>query len=72
MDFGFSPYSERINGRVAGLGLSALLLVELATGQSVIRYHSLSIIFLQVYFVAMATAIFVKAEKEKISIWPQS
>ncbi|KAL8093310.1 uncharacterized protein LOC141693992 [Apium graveolens] len=72
VDFGFSPYSERINGRVAGLGLSALLLVELATGQSVIRYHSPSIIFLQVYFVAMATAIFVKAEKEKISVWPQS
>ncbi|KAL1819291.1 hypothetical protein ACET3Z_014160 [Daucus carota] len=72
VDFGFSPYSERINGRVAGLGLAALLLVELATGKSVIRYHSPSIIFLQVYFVAMATAIFIKAEKEKISVWPRS
>lgn len=31
VDLGFSPYSERINGRIALLGLSALLLVELAT-----------------------------------------
>lgn len=72
VDFGFSPYSERINGRIALLGLSALLLVELATGKSVISYHTPSIIFLQVYFVATVSAIFVKAEKEKISVWPQS
>ncbi|KAK8334072.1 hypothetical protein V6Z12_A10G242700 [Gossypium hirsutum] len=32
VDFGFSPYSERINGRIAILGLTALVLVELATG----------------------------------------
>ncbi|GLT66891.1 hypothetical protein SLA2020_392330 [Shorea laevis] len=35
VDFGFSPYSERINGRIAILGLTALLLVELATGNGV-------------------------------------
>ncbi|KAM0006861.1 hypothetical protein Hdeb2414_s0002g00052401 [Helianthus debilis subsp. tardiflorus] len=49
VDFGFSPYSERMNGRVAVLGLAALVLVELATGESVIMYHTMSIIFIQVY-----------------------
>ncbi|KAK3018512.1 hypothetical protein RJ639_003685 [Escallonia herrerae] len=45
VEFGFTPYSERINGRVAMLGLSALVLVELATGKSVISYYSPSIVF---------------------------
>ncbi|XP_076958743.1 uncharacterized protein LOC143634598 [Bidens hawaiensis] len=72
VDFGFSPYSERMNGRVAALGLAALVLVELATGESVIKYHTPSIIFIQVYFVAAATAIYCKVEKEKVSIWPSS
>ncbi|CAI9273490.1 unnamed protein product [Lactuca saligna] len=72
VDFGFSPYSERMNGRVAALGLAALVLVELATGESVIKYHTPSIIFIQVYFVAAITAVYCKVEKEKVSIWPQS
>ena len=72
VDFGFSPYSERVNGRIAILGLGALLLVELATGQSVIRYHSPAIIFIQVYFVAAVPALYVKYEKESVSIWPES
>ncbi|KAK9061233.1 hypothetical protein SSX86_018413 [Deinandra increscens subsp. villosa] len=72
VDFGFSPYSERMNGRVAALGLAALVLVELATGESVIKYHTPSIIFIQVYFVAAATAIYCKVEKEKVSVWPSS
>lgn len=72
VDFGFSPYSERVNGRIAILGLGALLLVELATGQSVIRYHSPAIIFIQVYFVAAVSALYVKYEKESVSIWPES
>uniref|UniRef100_A0A7N0ZV33 Uncharacterized protein n=1 Tax=Kalanchoe fedtschenkoi TaxID=63787 RepID=A0A7N0ZV33_KALFE len=71
VDFGFSPYSERLNGRIACLGLAALLLVELATGQSVIKFHSPPIIFLQVYFVAAVTAVYVKFEKEKVSVWPE-
>lgn len=72
VEFGFSPYSERINGRIAILGLTALLLVELATGQGVINYHTPSIIFIQIYFVATVAALYVKFEKEKISVWPQS
>ncbi|KAI3799757.1 hypothetical protein L1987_35059 [Smallanthus sonchifolius] len=72
VDFGFTPYSERMNGRVAALGLAALVLVELATGESVIKYHTPSIIFIQVYFVAAVTAIYCKVEKEKVSIWPSS
>lgn len=70
--FGFSPYSERINGRVAMLGLTALVLVELATGKGVISYHTPAIILIQVYFVAAVGALFVKYEKEKVSVWPQS
>ncbi|CAK9155088.1 unnamed protein product [Ilex paraguariensis] len=71
VDFGFSPYSERVNGRVAILGLSALILVELATGKSVISYHSPAVVLIQVYFVAAVTALYVKWEKERISVWPQ-
>nr|XP_016489822.1 PREDICTED: uncharacterized protein LOC107809680 [Nicotiana tabacum] len=69
--FGFSPYSERVNGRIAGLGLTALLLVELATGKSVINYHTPSIVFIQVYFVAALAAVYLKFEKEKVSVWPK-
>lgn len=72
VDFGFSPYSERINGRIAILGLTALVLVELATGKSVISYHTPAIIFIQIYFVAAVGALFVKYEKEKVSVWPPS
>ncbi|KAL5716872.1 hypothetical protein ACHQM5_009983 [Ranunculus cassubicifolius] len=72
VDFGFSPYTERLNGRLAGLGLTALLLVELGSGKSVLRYHSPAIVFLQIYFVAAVSAVFVKYEKERISIWPRS
>ncbi|KAK4743117.1 hypothetical protein SAY87_001118 [Trapa incisa] len=71
VDFGFSTYSERINGRIAMLGLTALVLVELATGKGVINYHTPAIVLIQVYFVAAVGAIFVKYEKEKVSIWPQ-
>ncbi|KAL6123792.1 hypothetical protein ACLB2K_076309 [Fragaria x ananassa] len=72
VDFGFSPYSERVNGRVALLGLTALLLVELATGKSVLKFHTPSVVLVQVYFVAAATAVYIKYEKEKVSVWPQS
>ncbi|GAB2250642.1 hypothetical protein Droror1_Dr00016892 [Drosera rotundifolia] len=70
VEFGFSRYAERVNGRASMLGLTALLLVELATGKSVVNYHSPPIVFLQVYFVAAACAVAVKIEKEKISVWP--
>lgn len=70
VDFGFSPYSERLNGRLAGLGLAALLLVELGTGKSTINYHTPAIVFLQVYFMTAACALYAKYEKEKVSVWP--
>ncbi|KAL8519039.1 hypothetical protein ACS0TY_010111 [Phlomoides rotata] len=70
VEFGFTPFSERVNGRIAILGLSALFLVELATGQGVLNYHTPSIVFIQVYFVAAVSAMYVKYEKEKISLWP--
>lgn len=72
VDFGFGPYSERVNGWVAIVGLSALISVELATGKSVINYHTPAIVFIQMYFVAAVTALYVKYEKEKVSVWPQS
>ncbi|TMW83397.1 hypothetical protein EJD97_001842 [Solanum chilense] len=71
VEFGFSPFSERVNGRIAMLGLSALLLVELATGKSVINYHTPAIVFIQVYFVAAVAAVYLKNEKEKVSVWPK-
>ncbi|KAK4371454.1 hypothetical protein RND71_010929 [Anisodus tanguticus] len=71
VEFGFSPYSERVNGRIALLGLSALLLVELATGKSVINYHTPAIVFIQVYFVAAVAAIYLEYENEKVSVWPK-
>ncbi|KAL9230529.1 hypothetical protein vseg_005867 [Gypsophila vaccaria] len=70
VEFGFSPYSERVNGRLAGLGLAALVLVELATGQSVVKYHTPAVVFLQVYFMASVSAVYLKFEKEKVSVWP--
>lgn len=71
VEFGFSPFSERVNGRIAILGLSALFLVELATGKGVINYHSPSIVLIQVYFVAAVSALYLKYEKEKVSVWPE-
>ncbi|CAN6442410.1 unnamed protein product [Victoria cruziana] len=70
VDFGFSPYTERLNGRLAALGLAALLLVELGSGKSLTSYHAPPVLFLQVYTVAAAAALFIKYEKEKNSIWP--
>lgn len=72
VDFGFNPFSERINGRIAILGLSALLMVELATGKSVINYHTPAIVLIQIYFVAAVAALYIKYEKERVSVWPES
>lgn len=71
VEAGFTPYSERLNGRLAGLGLAALLLVELGAGQGLLRYHSPAIIFIQIYTVAAAGTLFIKFDKEKISVWPE-
>lgn len=71
VDVGFSPYSEMLNGRVAALGLAALLLVELGSGRGILSYHAPPILFIQVYTVAAASALFIKFEKERISIWPE-
>ncbi|XP_043689298.1 uncharacterized protein LOC122640202 isoform X2 [Telopea speciosissima] len=71
VDFGFCPFTERLNGRLAALGLVALLLVELGSGKSLISYHSPAVVFIQVYSIAAASAVYVKYQKEKISIWPQ-
>ncbi|GJN31096.1 hypothetical protein PR202_gb19452 [Eleusine coracana subsp. coracana] len=70
VEFGFTAYSERLNGALAGLGLAALLLVELGSGQALVKYHQPATLFLQVYTVAAAAAVFVKYEKERISKWP--
>ncbi|KAG6763617.1 hypothetical protein POTOM_031044 [Populus tomentosa] len=71
VEFGFSPYSERVNGWIAILGLSALSLVELATGKSVINYHTPTIVVIQIYCVAAVTALYVKYEKEK-TFWMEN
>ncbi|ONK62379.1 uncharacterized protein A4U43_C07F3270 [Asparagus officinalis] len=71
VDLGFTPYSEMLNGRVAMLGLAALVLVELGSGKGLLSYHAPPVLFLQVYTVAALSAIFVKFEKERISVWPE-
>ncbi|CAI0419052.1 unnamed protein product [Linum tenue] len=48
VEFGFTPYSERLNRRIAFLGLVVLLLLELATGKSVLSYHTPSIVLVLV------------------------
>lgn len=39
--FGWNPYAERINGRFAMLGFSALLLIELVTNQGFLAWLGL-------------------------------
>ncbi|WVZ56509.1 hypothetical protein U9M48_007026 [Paspalum notatum var. saurae] len=70
VEFGFTAYSERLNGALAALGLAAVLLVELGSGQALVKYHQPATLFLQAYTVAAAAAVFVKYEKERISTWP--
>lgn len=70
VEFGFTAYSERLNGAMAAVGLAAVLLVELGSGQALVKYHQPATLFLQAYTVAAAAALFVKYEKEKISTWP--
>ncbi|XP_040381210.1 uncharacterized protein LOC121054742 [Oryza brachyantha] len=70
VEFGFSAYSERLNGALAAVGLAALLLVELGSGRALVKYHQPATLFLQVYTVAAAGAVFIKYEKERISVWP--
>ncbi|KAJ7295867.1 hypothetical protein O6H91_03G005100 [Diphasiastrum complanatum] len=72
VQLGLNAYAERLNGRLAALGLAAVLLVELASGMSFLKYHEPAIIGVQIYTVLAASALFVKYEKEKISIWPTS
>uniref|UniRef100_A0ACD5YGW4 Uncharacterized protein n=1 Tax=Avena sativa TaxID=4498 RepID=A0ACD5YGW4_AVESA len=70
VEFGFTAYSERLNGLLATIGLTALLLVELGSGKSLVKYHQAPTLFLQVYTIVAAGAVFVKYEKERISVWP--
>lgn len=46
------------------MGLSDLPLVELATGKSVINYHTPLIMLMEIYFVEVVAAMYVKYEKE--------
>ncbi|XP_066384444.1 uncharacterized protein [Miscanthus floridulus] len=67
---GFTAYSERLNGALAAVGLAAVLLVELGSGQALVKYHQPATLFLQAYTIAAAATLFVKYEKERISTWP--
>ncbi|UFP95655.1 chlorophyll a/b-binding protein [Gloeobacter morelensis] len=39
--FGFTPYAELLNGRLAMIGFAAALVVELATGKGVLNFLGL-------------------------------
>lgn len=70
VSLGFNAYTERLNGKFATVGLAAILLVELASGGSLMAYHDGATLGVQFYFVLCCAAIFVKLEKEKGGIWP--
>ena len=70
VSLGFNAYTERLNAKFATIGLVAILLVELATGGSLLAYHDGATLGVQFYFVLGCAAIFVKLEKEKGGIWP--
>lgn len=72
VELGFNSYTERLNGNFASLGLAAVLLVELATGGSFLKYHGRGVLGIQAYFMLAMSALYIKFEKEKISIWPKS
>lgn len=68
---GFSAYTERLNGRLAAIGLAALVAVELSSGTSVLEYHDGSTLGVQIYFLLAMGALYVKFEKEKSKVWPK-
>ena len=70
VELGFTPYSEHVNGRLAALGLAALILVELGSGKGLFSFHAPATVFIQIYTVTAVSAMFVKFEKERISVWP--
>ncbi|AGY60416.1 chlorophyll a/b-binding protein [Gloeobacter kilaueensis] len=39
--FGFTPYAELLNGRLAMIGFAAALLIEVATGKGVLHFLGL-------------------------------
>lgn len=41
-NFGWSPYAERMNGRFAMLGFSAILLIETFSGETFLHWAGLS------------------------------
>jgi hypothetical protein len=41
-DFGWSPYAERINGRFAMLGFTAILLIEALSGQTFLHWAGIN------------------------------
>ncbi|KMZ57945.1 hypothetical protein ZOSMA_80G00370 [Zostera marina] len=71
VEAGFTQYSEKMNGAVAGLGLVALVLVELGSGRGLFKYHAGPTIIIQLYTVAALAAVFIKYEKERSSVWPK-
>ncbi|CAI5473592.1 unnamed protein product [Closterium sp. Yama58-4] len=68
---GFSAYTERLSGRLAAIGLAALVSVELASGSSILEYHDGATLAVQVYFLLGLGALYVKYEKDKSSVLPK-
>ncbi|CAI5512538.1 unnamed protein product [Closterium sp. Naga37s-1] len=59
VSLGFSAYTERLSGRLAAIGLAALVSVELASGSSILEYHDGATIAVQVYFLLGLGALYV-------------
>ncbi|GAQ87519.1 hypothetical protein KFL_003580120 [Klebsormidium nitens] len=71
LSLGFAPYAEILNGQLALLGLGALLSVELYTGGALVNFHEGGTIGTQAYFILGLSAMLIKFQKEKISVWPE-
>lgn len=67
---GFTAYAERLHGRMALLGLAALLSVELYSGKGLLQFHDSATLTVQLYVVISASAVFVKSELNKTNVMP--
>jgi hypothetical protein len=45
-----------------------VLLMELGSGQALVTYHQPAMLFLHAYTIVVAAALFIKCEKERVSV----
>eukprot|EP00898_Chlorokybus_atmophyticus_P001607 jgi/Chlat1/2447/Chrsp171S08706 len=71
VELGFNALSERLNGRFAMVGLAAVILIELFTGDTVSQLHPAGTLAAQVYLILGGGTIMVKLQRERTAVWPK-